>query len=129
MLWQGDNLATMAAMDKASRAERDAGVGGGGQRRDISRRAGDPGGENPRNRGAKPRRNFHPTVKPVDLMRWLVRLVTPPGGTVLDPFAGSGSTLIAAVLEGFEVIGCERDGDYVELAIERLGQPLQVAML
>ena len=45
-------------------------------------------------------RNVHPTVKPIELMRWLVRLVTPPGGTVLDPFAGSGSTGCAAVLEG-----------------------------
>jgi site-specific DNA-methyltransferase (adenine-specific) len=54
-------------------------------------------------------RNQHPTVKPVELMRWLVRLVTPPGGTVLDPFLGSGSTGIAAHLEGFDFIGIEME--------------------
>lgn len=56
----------------------------------------------------------HPTVKPIDLMRYLVRLVTPPGGVVLDPFAGSGSTGVAAMLEGFESILIEREADYVE---------------
>lgn len=55
----------------------------------------------------------HPTVKPIDLMRYLVRLVTPPGGVVLDPFAGSGSTGVAAMLEGFESILIEREADYV----------------
>lgn len=59
--------------------------------------------------------NFHPTVKPIALMRWLVRLVTPPGGIVLDPFAGSGSTLVAAVLEGFDSIGCEMTDDYLPI--------------
>lgn len=55
----------------------------------------------------------HPTVKPIDLMRWLCRLVTPPGGLVLDPFAGSGSTGVAAMLEGFESILIEREAQYV----------------
>lgn len=55
----------------------------------------------------------HPTVKPTDLMRWLVRLVTPPGGTVLDPFAGSGSTGVACIAEGFDAILIEREADYV----------------
>lgn len=55
----------------------------------------------------------HPTVKPVDLMRWLVRLVTPPGGVVLDPFAGSGSTGVACVAEGFDAILIEREDEYV----------------
>jgi DNA modification methylase len=54
----------------------------------------------------------HPTVKPVDLMRWLVRLVTPPGGTVLDPFAGSGTTGEAAMLEGFDAILIEREAEH-----------------
>ncbi len=67
-----------------------------------------------------PDRNDHPTVKPVDLMRWLVRLVTPPGGLVLDPFAGSGTTGIATVLEGFDFIGLERDAAYVQIARARL---------
>jgi site-specific DNA-methyltransferase (adenine-specific) len=59
--------------------------------------------------------NFHPTVKPVDLMRWLVRLVTPPGGTVLDPFLGSGTTAVAAILEGFDWVGCELTDDYLPI--------------
>jgi site-specific DNA-methyltransferase (adenine-specific) len=64
--------------------------------------------------------NSHPTVKPVTLMRWLVRLVTPPGGTVLDPFCGSGTTLIAAVLEGMETIGIELVEEYCQTAMDRL---------
>jgi hypothetical protein len=63
----------------------------------------------------------HPTVKPLDLMRWLVRLVTPPGGVVLEPFAGSGTTLEAAVLEGFSCIGIEREANYLPLIRQRLG--------
>lgn len=63
----------------------------------------------------------HPTVKPVALMRWLVRLITPPGGTVLDPFAGSGTTLQAASEEGFASIGIERDPEYLKLISARLG--------
>jgi DNA modification methylase len=71
-------------------------------------------------RGAAPRSNNHPTVKPTDLMRYLCRLVTPPGGTVLDPFMGSGSTGKAAVLEGFNFIGIEREAEYVEIAKARI---------
>jgi DNA modification methylase len=70
----------------------------------------------------KPRvlRNIHPTVKPVELMRWLVKLVTPPGGLVLDPFAGSGSTGIAAVMEDRSFLGLEREPSYVDIACARL---------
>jgi site-specific DNA-methyltransferase (adenine-specific) len=64
--------------------------------------------------------NNHPTVKPVALMRWLVRLVTPPGGTVLDPFMGSGSTLIAADAEQFNAIGCEMSPEYAAIAERRI---------
>lgn len=64
--------------------------------------------------------NDHPTVKPVELMRWLVRLVTPPGGRVLDPFAGSGSTLVAATLEGMASVGVERDPHYAGVCRRRL---------
>lgn len=64
--------------------------------------------------------NNHPTVKPTDLMRYLCRLVTPPGGTVLDPFMGSGSTGRGAVLEGFDFIGIEREAEYVEIARARI---------
>jgi hypothetical protein len=67
------------------------------------------------------RANHHPTVKPTDLMRYLCRLVTPPGGTVLDPFMGSGSTGKAAMLEGFNFIGIERDPEYVKIAEARIG--------
>lgn len=64
--------------------------------------------------------NNHPTVKPIDLMRWLCRLVTPVGGTVLDPFTGSGSTLIAADAEQFDAIGCELSPDYAAIAERRV---------
>ena len=66
------------------------------------------------------RRNHHPTVKPADLMRYLCRLVTPPGGVVLDPFTGSGSTGKAAMLEGFRFIGIEREAEYAEIARARI---------
>jgi len=65
-------------------------------------------------------KNHHPTVKPTDLMAYLCRLITPPGGTVLDPFNGSGSTGKAAVREGFNYIGCELDPAYVEIARARI---------
>lgn len=66
------------------------------------------------------RANNHPTVKPIKLMRWLCKLVTPPGGSVLDPFAGSGTTGCAAVLEGFEPILIEREAEYLPLIEQRL---------
>lgn len=110
---------------KPGRAERDLGcdhlpVKSGGEATD--REDGSAGTQNPRagagrNGGA---RNFHPTVKPVDLMRYLVRLVTPPGGAVLDPFAGSGTTGMAALLERRPFIGVEREAEYVEIARARL---------
>jgi site-specific DNA-methyltransferase (adenine-specific) len=64
--------------------------------------------------------NGHPTVKPTELMRYLCRLVTPPGGVVLDPFMGSGSTGKAAALEGFQFIGIEREAEYLEIACQRV---------
>ena len=69
--------------------------------------------------------NTHPTVKPTDLMRYLCRLVTPPGGIVLDPFMGSGSTGKAAMLDGFRFIGIEREAEYLEIAKQRMQQPAQ----
>jgi DNA modification methylase len=68
--------------------------------------------------------NDHPTVKPHDLMRWLCRLVTPPGGLVLDPFTGSGSTGRAALAEGFRFTGIELSADYAAIAARRSGLPL-----
>ncbi|RJL15314.1 site-specific DNA-methyltransferase [Paracoccus siganidrum] len=66
------------------------------------------------------RKNHHPTVKPTDLMRYLCRLITPPGGVVLDPFMGSGSTGRGAVLEGFGFVGIEREGDFLAIARDRI---------
>ncbi len=106
---------------KADRAERDRGLEGMPLR---------PGGSTERGftedaeRGIdrnRPVRNHHPTVKPVDLMRHLVRLVTPPGGLVLDPFMGSGTTGIAAIMEGFRFYGIDREPEYVEIARRRIG--------
>jgi DNA modification methylase len=68
----------------------------------------------------KMRQNSHPTVKPTDLMRYLCRLVTPPGGVVLDPFMGSGSTGKAAMLEGFRFVGIEREAEYLAIARARI---------
>lgn len=65
-------------------------------------------------------RNSHPTVKPLELMRWLVRLVTPPGGCVLDPFSGSGTTGMAALLEKCNFLGCELDEAYARIAERRI---------
>ena len=65
-------------------------------------------------------KNHHPTVKPQKLMRYFCRLITPPGGIVLDPFMGSGSTGLAAKAEGFEFIGIERDPDYFKISEARL---------
>ena len=65
--------------------------------------------------------NHHPTVKPTELMAYLCRLITPPGGTILDPFNGSGSTGKAAVREGFNYIGCELEPDYADIARARIG--------
>jgi site-specific DNA-methyltransferase (adenine-specific) len=108
---------------KASRSERNAGV----DRLPKGRRAGlqgsdkdgllDPLSEKWR---TAPSGNIHPTVKPVDLMRYLIRLVTPKGGTVLDPFMGSGTTAVAAIGEGANWIGCEREPEYVAIIEARI---------
>jgi hypothetical protein len=89
----------------------------------VDRDEGAAGTKSPRagaSRTASQVRNHHPTVKPIELMRWLVRLVTPPGGLVLDPFTGSGSTGVAALLEGFRFIGCELSPEYAEIARARI---------
>jgi site-specific DNA-methyltransferase (adenine-specific) len=64
--------------------------------------------------------NHHPTVKPIKLMEYLIKLVTPPGGTVLDPFCGSGSTGVAAFKNGFRFIGIEMSREYAEIAERRI---------
>lgn len=94
---------------------------------DESRKEGSIGGSNPRNRGAEfKRNNFHPTVKPIELMRYLVKMVTPKGGTCLDSFCGSGSTLIACKLEEINYIGIDKEQEYCEMAEARIkAWPLQ----
>lgn len=72
------------------------------------------------NRPFNPSKNNHPTVKPTELMRYLCRLITPPGGVILDPFMGSGSTGKAAQKEGFSFIGIERDESYFKIAQQRI---------
>jgi len=105
---------------KPSRAERNAGLDSFGAKR-PDRDTGHTDGRQWDIPGSHstPRANIHPTVKPLALMRWLVRLITPPGGMVLDPFCGSGTTGCAAVLEGFGFIGIEREAEYVEIAKAR----------
>ena len=111
---------------KASRSERDAGcedmehvtageITGG-------REEGSAGLQSPRAGAGRTAggKNIHPTVKPLALMRYLVRLVTPPGGTTLDPFLGSGTTALAALQEGFSVIGIERDEHSHKTAMQRI---------
>lgn len=109
---------------KASRRERNAGLAGmpeiARNGTDYRRHVNTSKQSDDGIRGDVPRANHHPTVKPIALMRWLVRLVTPPGGTVLDPFAGSGSTGCAAVLEGFAFVGLEQDAEYCEIARKRI---------
>ena len=107
---------------KASRAERNAGLEGAEPKWiDETRKPDSIGGNNPRNRGARADTNFHPTVKPLELMRYLVRLTkTPTGGIVLDPFMGSGTTGCACALEGREFIGIEKEAEYIEIAEKRI---------
>jgi len=109
---------------KASRSEREAGLDHLPARVvDESREDDAAARDSPRTgagRSGEPRRNAHPTVKPVDLMRWLVRLVTPPGGMVLDPFAGSGTTLVACALEDVDALGMELDSGHAAVATARV---------
>jgi site-specific DNA-methyltransferase (adenine-specific) len=73
-----------------------------------------------RDEGLNENANNHPTVKPTDLMRYLVKLITPPEGVVLDPFMGSGSTGKGAVIEGFNFVGIDQDADYLDIARARI---------
>lgn len=111
---------------KASKADRDDGVSlaATSAAEMVDRDANSAGMNSPRAGAGRTSgaRNDHPTVKPTALMQWLVRLVTPPGGTVLDPFTGSGSTGKACMLEGFEFIGFEMDPHYCEIAEQRIAK-------
>ncbi len=112
---------------KASRAEREAGLEGMPKKQCGTIASDDSRVGRVRSDGAvqhttgRPMAaNVHPCVKPLSLMRWLCRLVTPPGGLILDPFAGSGTTGCAAVLEGFRFVGIEQDAEYCEIAKRRI---------
>jgi site-specific DNA-methyltransferase (adenine-specific) len=107
------DVAPFRYVAKPSKRERNAGLDGLPEQRPDTRST--TGKGTFEEKGVAKQSNHHPTVKPVALMRWLVRLVTPPGGTVLDPFAGSGTTLVAAVLEGFDAIGIEMTDDYLPI--------------
>lgn len=112
---------------KASRSEREAGcddLPGRSGAAAVERKAGTAGVDNPRagaGRTAEHVKNHHPTVKPTALMRWLVRLVTPPGAVVLEPFCGSGTTLLAAELEGVTCWAIEREPGYCDIIRARHG--------
>jgi site-specific DNA-methyltransferase (adenine-specific) len=120
---------------KASKADREAGLEdmpsihrpNGNKWTDQDYRV--SSGERPPSAESGPRSNPHPTVKPTALMQYLCRLVTPPGGTVLDPFTGSGSTGKAAMLEGFNFVGFEREAEYVEIARRRIAEAAARPML
>ena len=106
---------------KASKRDRNEGLEGFEAKRDHDgRKDGGVGGDNPRNRTNNAKLNHHPTVKPTSLMQYLIRLVTPPNGIVLDPFMGSGSTGKACAYEGFDFIGIEQSAEYVEIAQARI---------
>ena len=110
---------------KASRSEREAGLREAGLRGFLNRSPTERG--NPRE--PTQCRNYHPTVKPVALMTWLIKLITPPGGTVLDPFMGSGTTGVAAVQEGREFIGIELEPEYLEIAEARINNATRQGVL
>jgi len=120
--------ANLVRVPKASRAEREAGCLEAGiepiaGHDAVGRAEGSAGVDNPRagaGRTAGGVRNHHPCVKPLRLMRWLVRLVTPPSGLVVDPFCGSGSTLVAAAAEGMDGIGVDLSMEYLRIARARV---------
>jgi len=111
--FQGGSAARFFYCAKASRSERNTGLDELPEVRHSDRPSDNlPGGDNPRNRTNTPQTNFHPTVKPLALIRYLITLITPPGGTVLDPFLGSGTTAVAATQLNHPWIGCELTPDY-----------------
>jgi len=108
---------------KASRAERDAGCESLPltERKTLNDYTRPSEGRTAAKNGCNPLRNHHPTVKPLALMRYLCRLVTPPNGLILDPFMGSGTTGMAAKAEGFRFVGIEISAEYCEIAEKRIG--------
>lgn len=119
---QAEGVSRFFYCAKASKAERNKGLEGMPEKSSPKFDGGSfvRGGNNTDAKDAKDA-NFHPTVKPVKLMEYLVRLVTPPGGVCLDPFMGSGTTGVACKNLGFEFIGCEMSPEYLEIAQKRMG--------
>jgi site-specific DNA-methyltransferase (adenine-specific) len=105
---------------KASKKDRDEGLEGFENQTSRNYRTGNVHNGHGGRVDDKVAKNVHPTVKPTDLMRYLCRLITPPNGVILDPFMGSGSTGKAAMLEGFQFIGCELSPEYMEIAKARI---------
>jgi site-specific DNA-methyltransferase (adenine-specific) len=122
----GGSAARFFYAAKASRTEREHGLDALPRGIvDPTRELDSAGRDNPRTgagRSGEGRANIHPTVKPVDLMRYLTRLVTPPGGLVVDPYAGSGTTGVAAIHEGFRFAGAEQDAAHALIAVTRIEQ-------
>jgi site-specific DNA-methyltransferase (adenine-specific) len=108
---------------KASKRDRNEGLD---EMPDIEGKRTHSGGEDTRGRPTPVNKNIHPTVKPTELMRNLIRLVTPLGGTVLDPFTGSGSTGKAAILEGMQFVGCELTPEYLPIIEGRINYAVSV---
>jgi len=104
---------------KASKSERNKGLDGF-EEKEPQHDFGTDFGESRETRTHTMTKNFHPTVKPIKLMQYLVRLITPPNGIVLDPFCGSGTTGVACKLEGFEFVGIEQDIEYCKIAQSRI---------
>jgi len=113
----GENPSRFFYCAKASKRDRNEGLG---EMEIVQGKRTHSGGEDTRGRPVPQNRNIHPTVKPTTLMRYLIKLVTPPGGTVLDPFTGSGSTGKAALLDGYKFVGAELTEEYLPIIEGRL---------
>jgi site-specific DNA-methyltransferase (adenine-specific) len=119
---KGGSAARFFYCAKASKRDRNEGLEGFEATKvwDTNRKPENVGSNTPQNRSTQLRANHHPTVKPTSLMQYLIRLVTPPNGIVLDPFMGSGSTGKACAYEGFDFIGIDQSAEYVAIAQARI---------
>jgi site-specific DNA-methyltransferase (adenine-specific) len=125
-----DDITPFIYQAKAGKKERNAGLEGldarkSGKMMRTANNTSDQQSEGFERFGTEPSQNFHPTVKPVQLMRYLIKMITPPNGIVLDPFLGSGTTAVAAVLEGFDWKGCEMTEDYLPIIKGRVNWALK----
>jgi site-specific DNA-methyltransferase (adenine-specific) len=114
---------------KASKAERNRGCEGLEEKVFSDRNPELASADMPQNRSGNAKANHHPTVKPIALMEYLIKMVTPKGGVVLDPFAGSGSTLVAAKQNGYKYIGIELTEEYIPIIEARLEAVKEIKLL